>query len=106
MLRELCHELRNPLTVILGFSERIRDGAVRNPEKVQSYAGNIMEGAELAMAILTEFSNRVLRPGTALPPPETVEVRPVVASCLQLIAPLATQAGLKGRPSTTAPAPS
>ena len=95
ILRELCHELRNPLAVILGFSERIYDGAVRSQEKVQSYAGNIMESADLAMAILTDFANRVLRPGMALPPPETVEIRPTVASCVRLIAPLASQAGLK-----------
>lgn len=95
MLRELCHELRNPLTVILGFSERIRDGAVRNPEKVQSYAGNILESAELAMAILADFSASVLRPGMTLPKPETAEIRPAVAACVQLITPLATQAGLK-----------
>ncbi len=25
MVREFCHELRNPLTVIIGFAERIRD---------------------------------------------------------------------------------
>lgn len=97
MLRELCHELRNPLTVILGFSERIRDSGLirRNPEKAQSYAGNIMESAELAMEILADFSARVLRPGASLPQPDPVEIGPIVARCLQLITPLATQAGLK-----------
>ena len=95
LLRELCHELRNPLTVILGFSERIRDGGVRNPDKVRSYAGNILQSAELAMDILADFSNRVLHPGARLPEPDPAEVGPVVAACLQLIAPLAAQAGLK-----------
>ena len=94
MLRELCHELRNPLTVILGFSERIHDGGVRHPDKVRSYAGNIMQSAELAMDILADFSNRILRPGARLPTPEPVEAGPVVKSCLQLIAPLAAQAKL------------
>jgi signal transduction histidine kinase len=97
MLRELCHELRNPLTVILGFAERIRDSGLirRNPEKAQSYADNIMESAELAMEILADFSARVLRPGAGLPQPEPVEIGPVVTRCVQLIRPLATQAGLK-----------
>jgi signal transduction histidine kinase len=97
MLRELCHELRNPLTVILGFAERIRDSGLirRNPEKAQSYADNIMESAELAMEILADFSARVLRPGAGLPQPEPVEIGPIVTRCVQLIRPLATQAGLK-----------
>lgn len=96
MLRELCHELRNPLTVILGFAERIRDSGLirRNPEKAQSYADNIMESAELAMEILADFSARVLRPGAGLPQPEPVEIGPIVTRCVQLIRPLATQAGL------------
>ncbi|MEJ2123444.1 MAG: HAMP domain-containing sensor histidine kinase [Alphaproteobacteria bacterium] len=97
MLRELCHELRNPLTVILGFAERIRDSGLmrRNPEKAQSYAGNIVESAELAMEILADFSARVLLPGAGLPQPEPVEIGPIVTRCVQLITPLATQAGLK-----------
>jgi signal transduction histidine kinase len=95
MLRELCHELRNPLTVILGFSERIRDGGVRHPDKIQSYAANIVQSAGLAMDILADFSDRILRPLAHPPDPEPAEVRPVVISCLQLIAPLAAQAGLK-----------
>jgi signal transduction histidine kinase len=97
MLRELCHELRNPLTVILGFAERIRDSGLirRNPEKAQSYADNNMESAELAMEILADFSARVLRPGAGLPQPEPVEIGPIVTRCVQLIRPLATQAGLK-----------
>lgn len=104
MLRELCHELRNPLTVILGFSERIRDGGVRSAEKVQSYAGNIMESAELAMAVLADFSKRIMRPD-APQVAETVEIRSTVACCVRLISPLATQAKLKVTRSVAAHLP-
>jgi signal transduction histidine kinase len=96
-IRELCHELRNPLTVILGFAERIGDAAPpgRSQDKLRAYAADIMESAHLAMAILSEFSSRILRPDEGLPQPEPVDIASAVESCLRLIAPLAQRAGLK-----------
>jgi signal transduction histidine kinase len=96
-IRELCHELRNPLTVILGFAERIRDTAPpgRNQERLRAYAGDIMESAHLAMAILGDFSMRILRPEESPPAPKPADIKSAVESCLRLIAPLARQAGLK-----------
>ena len=101
-VRELCHELRNPLTVILGFAERISDTAPagRHQEKLRAYAADIMESAHLAMAILGDFSMRVLRPDDGPPAPEPVDIKTAVESCLRLIAPLAKQAGLKVSKST------
>jgi signal transduction histidine kinase len=95
LIRELCHELRNPLTVIIGFAERIRDAdAARVRSKAQDYAKNILEGAELALEILRDFSIR-LRDGEPSPQtPEPANVKAAVESCLRLVAPLATQAGL------------
>jgi len=95
MIRELAHELRNPLTVIIGFAERIRDSEpVRKRSKVKAHAETILEGAQLALEILGEFSNRLRQGGTALPPPEPADVKEAVASCVRLVAPLAKQAGL------------
>ena len=96
-VRELCHELRNPLTVILGFAERISDTAPpgRNQDKLRAYAADIMESAHLAMAILGDFSMRILRPEEGPPAPEPVDIKSTIESCLRLIAPLAKQAGLK-----------
>lgn len=96
-VRELCHELRNPLTVILGFAERISDTAPpgRNQERLRAYAADIMESAHLAMAILGDFSMRILRPEEGPPAPEPADIKSTVESCLRLIAPLAKQAGLK-----------
>ena len=106
-VRELCHELRNPLTVILGFAERIRDTAPpgRNQERLRSYAADIMESAHLAMAILGDFSMRILRPEEGPPAPEPVDIKTTVESCLRLIAPLAKQAGLKISKSASAGLP-
>jgi signal transduction histidine kinase len=96
-VRELCHELRNPLTVILGFAERIRDTAPpgRHQERLRVYAADIMESAHLAMAILGDFSMRILRPEDGPPPPEPVDIKSTIESCLRLITPLAARAGLK-----------
>jgi anti-sigma regulatory factor (Ser/Thr protein kinase) len=96
-IQELSHELRNPLTVILGFAERIKDTAPpgRAHEKMRSYAAHVMESAELAMAILGDFSTRILRPDIDAPREEPADIRACVESCIGLIAPLAKQAGLK-----------
>ena len=92
-IRELCHELRNPLTVIIGFAELIRDSEPnRTRSKAQVYAGNILEGAHLAMEILRDFSGRAGAP--AFTPPEPADVKAAVESCLRLVSPLAKQAGL------------
>ena len=84
------------LTVIIGFAERIRDSdAARVQAKAKDYAQNILEGAELAMAILRDFAGR-LREDDALPRfPETTDVRAAIESSLRMVAPLARQADLK-----------
>ncbi len=96
-IRELSHELRNPLTVILGFAERIRDitppGRVQ--ERLRAYAADIIDSAHLALAILGDFSDRMLRPDCGATQPDPADIKIAVESCLRLIAPLAAQAGIK-----------
>ena len=92
LIRELCHEMRNPLTVIIGFAERIRDSEPGRSPKAKAYAENILEGAHLAMDILRDFSGRAGAP--AFTPPEPADVKAAVESCLRLVSPLAKQAGL------------
>jgi signal transduction histidine kinase len=95
MLQELCHELRNPLTVILGFAERIRDSdPVRARGKIKGYAENILEGAQFAMEILADFAGRIRESGDTPFPPEPANVNAAVATSLRLVAPLARQAGM------------
>ncbi len=96
-LRELSHELRNPLTVILGFAERIKSIAPegRAQAKLRAYANNVIEGANLALAILTDFTDRVAEPGHLRRSLEKAEVKSAAESCLRLITPLAKGAGIK-----------
>ena len=75
------------------FSDTAPPG--RHQEKLRAYAADIMTSAHLAMAILGEFSSRILKPDEGPPDPEPVDIKSTVESCLRLIAPLARQAGLK-----------
>ena len=52
------------------------------------------------MAILSDFTDRILRPEDDLPTPEPVELGVTVESCVRLITPLAKQAGIKVYRST------
>lgn len=96
-IRELSHELRNPLTVILGFAERIKEiaPAGRKQDQLRAYADDIIESANLAIAILGDFSARILQPEESLARPEPVDLKLTVESCLRLIAPLAKASGIK-----------
>ncbi|MGF1619659.1 MAG: sensor histidine kinase [Rhodomicrobiaceae bacterium] len=96
-VRELCHEMRNPLSVISGFAERIKDIAPpgKKQDQLRAYADDIMESAGLALAILGDFSTHLLAPGENAPKAEPVDLRTTVESCLRLVAPLAKNAGVK-----------
>jgi len=97
MLREFCHEMRNPLSVIAGFAQRIKDiaPAGKRPDQLRAYADDIIESADLAMAILGDFSANLLCPESPSPAPERIDVRSTVESCLRLIAPLANQSDIR-----------
>jgi signal transduction histidine kinase len=96
-LRELSHEIRNPLSVIRGFAERIKDIAPPGKKRDQliAYADDIMESADLAMAILSDFSTRLLHPDQQPEEAEPADLRRSVESCLRLIAPLAKASRVK-----------
>lgn len=96
VLEEFFHEMRNPLTVILGFAERIRDSdPVRARGKIKVYAETILEGAQLTLDIMSDFSERMTQKSADLAPVRRSDVRAAFESCLRLVAPLASQAGLK-----------
>jgi signal transduction histidine kinase len=98
-VQELCHEMRNPLSVIRGFAERIREATApgRQHGQLGAYADNIIEGADLAMAILADFSGRLLNPEQRRPETGAADLKGSVESCLRLISPLAKSSGVKIR---------
>lgn len=96
-IREFAHEMRNPLTVILGFAERIKEiaPAGRKQDQLCAYADDILEGANLALAILVDFSARIMQPEEGARQAEPVDLRSAIISCLRLVAPLARTSGIK-----------
>ena len=96
-IRELCHEIRNPLSVISGFAERIKDIAPPGKQQLQlrAYADDIVESAALALAILRDFSANPLAQTEDRQEPEAVNLRSVIESCLRLVAPIAGNNGVR-----------
>ncbi|MBC8048659.1 MAG: HAMP domain-containing histidine kinase [Chitinophagales bacterium] len=95
-LAGLSHDLRNPLTAIIGFAEMMKGsgaGALP-PEKMAEYAADISRSALFAL----DMANELI--GYARGEPKTSQqilpVKPqgVAAECMRLIAPLAEQASL------------
>jgi signal transduction histidine kinase len=96
-VRELGHELGNPLNVIRGFASWIKEIAPPGPnqERLRAYADNILESTDLAMAVFGNFSARLAIEKPGLPDNPPAEIRSVVESCLRLVAPLAKDSGVK-----------
>ena len=96
-VRELSHELRNPLTVILGFADRIKNAIPPGDKhnRLREYADDICEGANLAISILSDFSARILQPDNKPDHSENADIKKTVESCLRLITPLAQSSGIK-----------
>lgn len=98
-IRELSHEIRNPLAVILGFAERIKDAASsgKSNELAAGYASDIMESTRLALAILEDFTARAGTAEDRTAKAEPADMRSAIDSCIRLISPLANGSGIKVR---------
>ena len=98
-VRELSHELGNPLNVIRGFAAWIGEIAPRGrkQDKLRAYAGNIMESADLALAILQSFSARYSGPDAGERQVGHSDIGLVAERCIQLVAPLAKDSGVRLR---------
>ena len=95
-IRELGHELGNPLNVIRGFAGWIKETAPpgSHHEKLCSYADNIAEAADLAMGVFSSFSARFAE-GQGNTRKEPANIRKIAENCQALVAPLARESGVK-----------
>ncbi|MFP4537356.1 MAG: ATP-binding protein [Dichotomicrobium sp.] len=96
LLARVSHEIRNPLTIILGFAEILSGDRVERlpPGKAREYASDIYRTAQLALGIaddLLGFAERAS--GEPAPPHDWVDVNAVIADCLHLLEPVATAQG-------------
>lgn len=96
-IRELGHELGNPLNVIRGFAGWIREIAPQGShhDKLCSYADNITEAADLAMGVFTNFSDRFIEGRGRARKEPAANIRDIAERCQALVAPLARENGVR-----------
>lgn len=96
-LAGLSHDLRNPLTAIIGFADLMKSSGGRlTPETVANYADAISKSAAFALDLANDVMEYA-RSGRARPQAEAapIAVAEIAAECLRLTAPLAERAGLE-----------
>jgi PAS domain S-box-containing protein len=96
-LTNMAHELRTPLSAIIGFSELLGDGwSERANDKQRRYSKGIREASEYMAALLSDLLDFAkLEAGRLELVEEALEPQHVVASVLDVLSERIQQAGLK-----------
>jgi len=96
LLARVSHEIRNPLTIILGFAEILQsDRADRLPPgKAKEYASDIHRTAQLALGLADDLLGFAERASGAPPPHDWFDLNALIADCLHLLEPVATAQGV------------
>lgn len=85
------HELRSPLTSIMGFAEMIAEGLADTPEEQALCLSTIRSECQRMLSVIEDILNqsRAERPHDQ--PPETVDVTAIAGEIAQALAPQAAQ---------------
>ncbi len=97
-LANMSHELRTPLNAILGFSEMIKLGIFgkKSEERQTEYAGFIHDSGAHLLDLINDILDLSKAEAGALElHEENFSLRPVIESCIQLLAPAAEKAGIE-----------
>ncbi len=96
LLARVSHEIRNPLTIILGFAEILQsDRADRLPRgKAKEYASDIYRTAQLALGLADDLLGFAERASERPPPHDWFDLNALIADCLHLLEPVATAQGV------------
>ena len=90
----VSHELKTPLTSILGYAEIMRDG-VAKPEDTRRFAGKIYSEASQLMSLIEDIIRlSQLDEKTSLPELSPVELKPICEDVCQRLQPQAQKAGI------------
>ncbi|HQQ40356.1 MAG TPA: histidine kinase dimerization/phospho-acceptor domain-containing protein, partial [Clostridia bacterium] len=90
----VSHELKTPLTSILGYAEIMRDG-VAKPEDTRRFAGKIHSEAAQLMSLIEDIIRlSQLDEKTALPEMTTVDLKAICEDVCQRMMPQAQKAGV------------
>jgi two-component sensor histidine kinase len=96
LLARVSHEIRNPLTIILGFAEILKsDRADRLPPgKAKEYASDIHRTAQLALGLADDLLGFAERATGEPPPHDWFDLNALIADCLHLLEPAADAQGI------------
>ncbi len=96
LLARVSHEIRNPLTIILGFAEILQgDRADRLPPgKAKEYASDIHRTAQLALGLADDLLGFAERASGDPPPHDWFDLNALIADCLHLLEPVAAAHGV------------
>lgn len=90
----VSHELKTPLTSILGYAEIIRDG-VAKPEDTRRFAGKIYAEASQLMSLIEDIIRlSQLDEKTSVPELVPVDLKPICEDVCQRLQPQAQKAGI------------
>lgn len=90
----VSHELKTPLTSILGYAEIMRDG-VAKVEDTKRFAAKIHDEAESLMSLIDDIIRlSQLDEKTSLPETTLVDLEPICSDICRRLAPLADKAGV------------
>jgi signal transduction histidine kinase/ActR/RegA family two-component response regulator len=93
-LTHMSHELRTPLAAIMGYAELLHRN--EQDEKRRSWSGYVLDGGRHLLAIVNELLEvSRIEAGKMMLVPEPVNAERAVDDVLDLVAPLATERGIK-----------
>ena len=85
-IANMSHELRTPLNAIIGFSDMLGTLNISEPVRVNQYSGYIKQAADHLLALINGILDVTkIQAGSMDIEPETMDVGPVVESCLLII---------------------
>ena len=99
----VSHELKTPLTSILGYAEMISEGMARTEQDIRDFSRRIQKEAKRLLTLISDIIRiSELSELNELPGVETVSVYQLCSECLELLEPSAREngitLGLEGEP--------
>jgi signal transduction histidine kinase len=95
LIADVSHDLKTPLTSILGFAQALRDGEATDPAEVQELTGIIFEEADRIFAIVQDLLYlSQLEAGEMLLTPTRINLADLGSRSLRRLEPLLRERGL------------